>query len=628
MEESLKLENSLISKAREAGFRLIPEAVLERKTLKLQSFKDLIDDLLNLDFRSISSLVEQIFSPEILCASSSLRNSSVVQIISISNVSQPLRRQSQDSASRLLCIKFTDGHSTAYGVEIEQIVSLTCKTPPGTKLLLDKNTSIKHGKFLLSPKCCKLLGGNVPHLVKAWEATNIVKEARDSGIKASSKETASCPPEFQLSLVSIYDPSKSTNTTTATSGNKIPNNRFSNKEEHSRNSNLKETSSTKSKSSSISKSIESQRERVHVTATDELHRSSLKAKERSNSPHDKQLRSKPGKAWEDSKFQPSASAESQFSQLQNRNTNVSVNDGYALNEGSLPQSAPYRKDVRRASLDTGSMGKVGAGNRATLSDSTTNSSDFAICDLDSASSYDRHQWPKGEKHHRSSTYAAGGSQRNSKNQSDIGYGQSQGDRVGGRSQSHSDNASSYGQNQGDRVGGHGQSHSDKAGSYGQSQGDRIGGRGQSHSDKAGSYGQNQGDRVGGRGQSHSDNAGSYGQSQGDRVGGHGQSHSDKAGRSAERVSQRRSQLQSYSVEGQVDGTKPSQSWSADSSEGGFVSRKAFEGAAHIDQVVGCVAADVKPGHKVEAVVWTCSRCNYANTTNRIFCEACDAGRII
>jgi hypothetical protein len=92
-----------------------------------------------------------------------LKGTTVLQILSISNISNPSKRKYENSNPRLLSIQVTDGTTKVTGIEIESILDIQSDTPPGTKILYKGGEAI-NGKLLFNNKNISFIGGEVSHL--------------------------------------------------------------------------------------------------------------------------------------------------------------------------------------------------------------------------------------------------------------------------------------------------------------------------------------------------------------------------------------------------------------------------------------------------------------------------------
>jgi hypothetical protein len=173
------------------------------------SFSDAYDELIHSDFRK-SVYLDPSFSPSINTAEADTLDGPVVlQVISVTNVSQPTKRQHEDSHPRLLLMKLSDGHSSACAMEYEHIPEMNTKVAPGTKILVTSAVKICGGKILLSSKSCRVLGGRVDHLFKAW-LTNRTTLSNRKQKKQESTDAGEVPPDFELLQIGT------------TAGNKLP----------------------------------------------------------------------------------------------------------------------------------------------------------------------------------------------------------------------------------------------------------------------------------------------------------------------------------------------------------------------------------------------------------------------
>ena len=77
------------------------------------------------------------------------------------------------------------------GLELMTISGLSPTMPAGGKLFV-QNVSVKRGALMLTPMCCKYLGGEVPRLSKNQEMVNNTSDAaKSSGSHICSLR--SCP---------------------------------------------------------------------------------------------------------------------------------------------------------------------------------------------------------------------------------------------------------------------------------------------------------------------------------------------------------------------------------------------------------------------------------------------------
>lgn len=104
--------------------------------------------------------------------SQSFEGNVVVQIMKVRNIAAPKANEESKAAPRLLLLEFTDGQNTSYGLEIENIPSLSLNIAPGTKILLTKGPiPIYQNHLMLSAQNIKVLGGSVAALAEKWELT-------------------------------------------------------------------------------------------------------------------------------------------------------------------------------------------------------------------------------------------------------------------------------------------------------------------------------------------------------------------------------------------------------------------------------------------------------------------------
>ncbi|KAK8809152.1 hypothetical protein WA171_001277, partial [Blastocystis sp. BT1] len=79
-----------------------------------------------------------------------IRNPIVLEIMGITNISNPKDSQFEDSSNRVLKMKLTDGVTTCYAIEFVPIRSLSATLKPGTKLSVS-NVRVENGLLLLNP---------------------------------------------------------------------------------------------------------------------------------------------------------------------------------------------------------------------------------------------------------------------------------------------------------------------------------------------------------------------------------------------------------------------------------------------------------------------------------------------
>jgi hypothetical protein len=167
-----------------------------------KNFNSLKEQLLYTDFKAIKSSLLPYLTQEMNSAHTRVLNGPIVlQISSLINLSQSSKRQHDggaDSFPRLIQVKVTDGHMTATGIEFEQIPEFN-KIVPGMKLLLLDGTRIFCGKILLTPRCCRVLGGRVDHLYSAW-ATNRHTLTQRKKNRHESGGDNKIPPKFELQI--------------------------------------------------------------------------------------------------------------------------------------------------------------------------------------------------------------------------------------------------------------------------------------------------------------------------------------------------------------------------------------------------------------------------------------------
>eukprot|EP01035_Chromulina_nebulosa_P034750 gene34750-46665_t len=197
---------SVIDKARLNGYRFSKEYIETNwPNANENHWNEIEKTVLNLDIRQ-RPLLESFFPPNINSLSNvNLEGSSLVQILSVSNIAQSSKQRSNESAlPRLLSIVLTDGHTKVTAIEKEDVKNITSLTPPGTKLLLTA-CKIILGRILLENSNCVFLGGSVQQLLEAWQANLNAQRFRlsVSGGKNKSHSLSvgvALPPQFELSL--------------------------------------------------------------------------------------------------------------------------------------------------------------------------------------------------------------------------------------------------------------------------------------------------------------------------------------------------------------------------------------------------------------------------------------------
>lgn len=120
----------------------------------------------------------------------------VLQVVSVANISQPSRRQSEDSQPRVLQLRMTDGHIRCVGVEKEHIASVSAsRTAPGTKVRI-ANCEVLHGKLLLNPNNVEFFGGYVEQLYTSWRANRETAKLAHGAREGRGSQANDPPPPF------------------------------------------------------------------------------------------------------------------------------------------------------------------------------------------------------------------------------------------------------------------------------------------------------------------------------------------------------------------------------------------------------------------------------------------------
>ncbi|XP_014214829.1 tudor domain-containing protein 3 [Copidosoma floridanum] len=141
-----------------------------------------------------------------------LQSDLVVQIQKLRNISAPKYNEESRGAPRMLKFSLTDGKNNYQAIEIEHISNISLNTPPGTKLIIKKqSTPFLSGIILLSPKdIVQVLGGKVSHMVEKWELNK--KLASHSRVR--SVEEGGPPPwiPFGKKIIKIMEQGKNLKT--------------------------------------------------------------------------------------------------------------------------------------------------------------------------------------------------------------------------------------------------------------------------------------------------------------------------------------------------------------------------------------------------------------------------------
>jgi len=124
----------------------------------------------------------------------------ILQIISVGNITQPLRRRDENTQPRMLSIQVSDGTTKVTGIEIEHLPDINANTPPGGKILF-LGGNVRFGKLLFTPQNFKYIGGVVDHLQEAYHANKIVQKLRSIGIQ--NFRGLEGPPQFEIKLIGL-----------------------------------------------------------------------------------------------------------------------------------------------------------------------------------------------------------------------------------------------------------------------------------------------------------------------------------------------------------------------------------------------------------------------------------------
>ena len=94
----------------------------------------------------------------------------LLQVVSAVNAGVPAHGATSSTATRLLRLQLTDGHSQCGAFEYKPLGTLdAARTTPGAKLLVTTGARFVGGMLLLEPERCQFLGGRVEALAAAWE---------------------------------------------------------------------------------------------------------------------------------------------------------------------------------------------------------------------------------------------------------------------------------------------------------------------------------------------------------------------------------------------------------------------------------------------------------------------------
>ena len=129
----------------------------------------------------------------------------VLQIVAMANINQPGKHRDEDIQPRLLAITLSDGHNKMLGIEFEMLHDISIsKCAPGCKLLY-RGGRVRKGKVLLTSTNCSFLGGEVPHILEAWQADKNAKHMRSLGFRyPAASANGDQPPKFEVHLRSDH----------------------------------------------------------------------------------------------------------------------------------------------------------------------------------------------------------------------------------------------------------------------------------------------------------------------------------------------------------------------------------------------------------------------------------------
>ena len=165
-----------------AGWHLSPEGIdLCCQGLNNPTLKDVTKRALDLDFKEVgrSCLPEDINRGRV----ESLVGGMVLMVTKIRNVAAPKVKEESGAAPRMLKISLTDGSTTCHAVEVDEIKSVSLKTPPGTKIkLAGGRLEVANGFVKVSERNLEVLGGEVEALLEKWKVSQSLAEFTRSGV--------------------------------------------------------------------------------------------------------------------------------------------------------------------------------------------------------------------------------------------------------------------------------------------------------------------------------------------------------------------------------------------------------------------------------------------------------------
>ncbi|XP_075249370.1 uncharacterized protein LOC142342075 [Convolutriloba macropyga] len=104
-------------------------------------------------------------------------------VLGVRNTAAPKVSPENNFAPRMLKITVSDGYHTYHLVEVEFIKQLSVDTPPGTKIIVGGELTVRNNLVLLKPSNVQFVGGRVDEMYEKWLLTKDfgAKSNRDSG---------------------------------------------------------------------------------------------------------------------------------------------------------------------------------------------------------------------------------------------------------------------------------------------------------------------------------------------------------------------------------------------------------------------------------------------------------------
>ena len=184
------------------------------------TFQNFLKKILDFDLRK-QPFVKPFFPHDgnlHVCQLHELCGPAVLQIVSVSNVSETSKRQFKGDGSShdVYRIVLTDGHSKVTAFSTNPLVDLHTGTSPGTKVLLSK-AKIFNTYLVLHSHSLKNIGGKVEYLHEAFLANQAAQRLRmiQAGKQDRSSSSSIPPPVFEP--LSSFSTSSSTSIVNVTS---------------------------------------------------------------------------------------------------------------------------------------------------------------------------------------------------------------------------------------------------------------------------------------------------------------------------------------------------------------------------------------------------------------------------